>query len=204
MTDSDSPIVHATSSASQTPHQADSHTSTQGATLPDLLRVCRIGRAQGLKGEVNVTVFTDDPERRFAPGCVLLGKDGREFRVERSRKFRERWIVLFEGVTDRNASEALNGTELFCEADSEEEMADEDAFYPDDLIGLDVLVGEDAATAEKIGTVGDVLDSPAQFLLEVRKDADDSTALVPFVEQIVPEVDLDAGFVRLTPPDGLL
>lgn len=111
---------------------------------------------------------------------------------------------MFEGVTDRNASEALNGTELFCEADSAEEMEDEDAFYPEDLIDLDVLVGDDVATAEKIGTVSDVLDSPAQFLLEVRKDSDGSTALVPFVEQIVPEVDLEAGFVRLTPPDGLL
>lgn len=187
MTDSDSPIKQ-----------------TTPAEQPDMLRVCRIGRAQGLKGEVNVTVFTDDPDRRFAPGSVLVSKDGREFRVERSRKFRERWIVLFEGVTDRNASEALNGTELFCEADSAEEMEDEDAFYPEDLIDLDVLVGDDAATSEKIGTVSDVLDSPAQFLLEVRKDSDGSTALVPFVEQIVPEVDLEAGFVRLTPPDGLL
>lgn len=177
---------------------------TTPAEQPDMLRVCRIGRAQGLKGEVNVTVFTDDPDRRFAPGSVLVSTDGREFRVERSRKFRERWIVLFEGVTDRNASEALNGTELFCEADSAEEMEDEDAFYPEDLIDLDVLVGDDAATAKKIGTVIDVLDSPAQFLLEVRKDSDGSTALVPFVEQIVPEVDLEAGFVRLTPPDGLL
>lgn len=178
--------------------------STSQTAEPDLLRVCRIGRAQGLKGEVNVTVFTDDPERRFAPGSVLRTKDGRAFTVERSRKFRERWIVLFDGVTDRNASEALNGTELFCEPDSEEEMEEEDAFYPDDLIDLDVLVGEDAETAQKIGTVSDVLDSPAQFLLEVRKDADGTTALVPFVEQIVPEVDLDEGYVRLTPPDGLL
>ena len=59
----------------------------------ELLRVCHIGRAQGLKGEVNVRVFTDEPEKRFAPGSVLLARDGREFTVLRSRKYRERWIV---------------------------------------------------------------------------------------------------------------
>lgn len=64
MTDSDSPIKQ-----------------TTAAEQPDMLRVCRIGRAQGLRGEVNVTVFTDDPDRRFAPGSVLVSTDGREFRV---------------------------------------------------------------------------------------------------------------------------
>lgn len=194
-----------TSAAASSNAAANSNTPTPDTgTTPEMFRVCRIGRAQGLKGEVNVTVFTDEPERRFAPGSVLYDAAGNEFTVERSRTFRERWIVLFRNVTDRNASEALNGTELFCPADSEEEMEAEDAWYPDDLIGLDVYVGDSMETARKIGTVDDVLDSPAQFLLEVLEDADGKRALVPFVEQIVPEIDLENNIVRLTPPDGLL
>lgn len=194
-----------TSAAASSNAAANSNTPTPDTgTTPEMFRVCRIGRAQGLKGEVNVTVFTDEPERRFAPGSVLYDAEGNEFTVERSRTFRERWIVLFRNVTDRNASEALNGTELFCPADSEEEMEAEDAWYPDDLIGLDVYVGDSMQTARKIGTVDDVLDSPAQFLLEVLEDADGKRALVPFVEQIVPEIDLENNIVRLTPPDGLL
>lgn len=193
------------SAAANSNAAASSNTPTPDTgTAPEMFRVCRIGRAQGLKGEVNVTVFTDEPERRFAPGSVLYDAEGNEFTVERSRTFRERWIVLFRNVTDRNASEALNGTELFCPADSEEEMEAEDAWYPDDLIGLDVYVGDSMETARKIGTVDDVLDSPAQFLLEVLEDADGKRALVPFVEQIVPEIDLENNIVRLTPPDGLL
>lgn len=196
----------ASGAAASTPGTAaNSNAATPDTgTDPEMFRVCRIGRAQGLKGEVNVTVFTDEPERRFAPGSVLYDAEGNEFTVERSRTFRERWIVLFRNVTDRNASEALNGTELFCPADSEEEMEAEDAWYPDDLIGLDVYVGDSMETARKIGTVDDVLDSPAQFLLEVLEDADGKRALVPFVEQIVPEIDLENNIVRLTPPDGLL
>ena len=199
----------------------------------ELLRVCRIGRAQGLKGEVNVRPFTDEPERRFAPGSVLYTKDGsREFRVARSRTFKTRWIVLFEGVTDRNASEALNGTELYCEPDSVEQLRDEDAWYPEDLIGLEVRWADGNAlgktAGEVIGTVTDLIENPAQYLLEVAvpvpgteaggagAEADgsaDSSAdglpatmpvLVPFVDEIVPEIDPEEGYLTLDPPGGLI
>ena len=87
----------------------------------DLLRVCRIGRAQGLKGEVTVRLYTDDPDYRFAPGSVLYTRDGsQEYVVERSRTFKDRWIIKFEDVDDRDASEALNGIELYGEADDPE------------------------------------------------------------------------------------
>ena len=83
----------------------------------DLLRVCRIGRAQGLKGEVTVRLYTDDPDYRFAPGSVLYTRDGsQEYVVERSRTFKDRWIIKFEDVDNRDASEALNGLELYGEA----------------------------------------------------------------------------------------
>ena len=79
----------------------------------ELLRVCRIGRAQGLKGEVTVQIFTDEPEYRFAPGAVLYTKDGEEeYVVESSRTFKNRWIIKFEGIDDRDASEAANGVVL--------------------------------------------------------------------------------------------
>ncbi|KAA8819043.1 ribosome maturation factor RimM [Bifidobacterium vespertilionis] len=181
-----------------------------------LLRVCRIGRAQGLKGEVNVRPFTDEPERRFAPGSILYTEDGsREFRVLRSRTHRDRWIVLFEGVTDRNASEALNGLELYGEPATEEELAEEDAWYPEDLIGLEARWDEENQlghpAGEVIGTVTNLLESPAQYLLEVAvpmptEDDPEATApvLVPFVDEIVPEIDLDEGYLTLDPPGGLI
>ncbi|KAA8827022.1 MULTISPECIES: ribosome maturation factor RimM [Bifidobacterium] len=180
----------------------------------ELLRVCRIGRAQGLKGEVNVRVFTDEPEERFAPGSVLLTADGREFTVARSRKFKERWIVLFKDVTDRNASEALNGTDLYVEPVYSDD--DEDGFYMEDLIGLEARIYEsaddeterNAADADDTayvvaGKVSDVIDGPAQDLLQITEPSG-AESLIPFVEEIVPEVDLEEGYLVLTPPNGLL
>ncbi|PJM75740.1 16S rRNA processing protein RimM [Bifidobacterium simiarum] len=210
----------------------------------ELLRVCRIGRAQGLKGEVNVRVFTDEPEERFSPDSVLLARDGREFRVVRSRKFKDRWIVLFAGVTDRNASEALNGTDLYVEPShgigegTDETDEDDDGFYAEELIGLEARIYADYAAdadatdgpaesgdsdeteseteedgdSEEIaasgpyevaGKVTDVMENPAQWLLTITEPSG-AESLVPFVEEIVPEVNVEEGYLVLTPPNGLL
>jgi 16S rRNA processing protein RimM len=177
----------------------------------ELLRVCRIGRAQGLKGEVNVMSFTDEPERRFAPNSTLVTKDGRIFTVLRSRSFKLRWIVLFDGISDRTAAESLNGTELFCEADSAETMAEDDAWYPADLIGLEARLVADNALGlpegSSVGNVSDVLEGAAQSILEITSRSDEGEAvksLVPFVDEIVPEIYLDEGYLTLDPPGGLL
>ena len=196
----------------------------------DLLRVCRIGKAQGLKGEVTVRIFTDDPEWRFEPGSVLYSADGStEYEVERSRTFKQRWIIKLVGIDDRTAAESLNGIELYGEADDAEAMLEDDEWYLRDLVGLETRLDEHSQlgdTGTVIGTVVDVLDGP-QSLLKIRKpretqsqvqeevesqgetnSQDDSpavtSALVPFVEQIVPEINLDEGYLTIDPPGGLI
>ena len=184
---------------------------------PELLRVCRIGRAQGLKGEVTVQIFTDEPEYRFAPGAVLYTKDGEEeYVVEHSRTFKNRWIIKFEGIDNRDSSEAANGTVLYGEADDPEEMLQADEWYPKDLIGLEARLADDNTLGLEpgmvIGKVVDVIEV-AQWLLKIRlanpvKDADgvvvENSALVPFVDELVPDIDLEEGYLTLNPPGGLI
>lgn len=190
----------------------------------ELLRVARIGRAQGLKGEVNVRIFTDDPEWRFEPGSVLYEQDDdgeTEYVVERSRTAGDRWIIKFEGVDDRTAAEALNGVELYGEADDPDEMLEADEWYPKDLIGLEARLadgnGLNLPAGQVVGTVVDVIDSPAQSLLKIRlaepvvtgqnskgEDVVEKTALVPFVEELVPDIDLEEQYLTLDPPGGLI
>ena len=189
---------------------------------PELLRVCRIGRAQGMKGEVTVQIFTDEPEWRFEPGSVLYSEDGEtEYTIESSRTFKNRWIIKLDGCDDRNASEALNGTMLYGEADDPDDMLEADEWYPKDLIGLEARMDEENALGVEagrvVGKVVDVIDSPAQSLLKIRlaepvtvgtaKDGTpvvEKTALVPFVDEIVPEIDLEEGYLTLDPPGGLI
>ena len=175
-----------------------------------LLRVCRIGKAQGLKGEVTVQVFTDEPYNRFEPGNVLYTKDGeREFTIEASRTFKNRWILLFEQSLNRNDAEALNGLELYTKAQSAEELEQENAWYIKDLIGLSAHICKNnslGVTPREIGKVVDVVDG-AQSLLKIRllePVGDDKTALVPFVQALVPEVNLKEKYLTLDPPGGLI
>ena len=177
----------------------------------ELLRVCRIGRAQGLKGEVTVQVFTDEPDYRFEPGSLLYTRDGeQEFEVAHSRTFKNRWIIHFEGVDDRDAAEALNGTVLYGEADDPEDMLEEDAWYPKDLLGLEARFAEGnmlgAPAGQKVGKVVDVIEG-AQYLLKIRLDKPvdgETSTLVPFVDQLVPDIDLEDGYLTLDPPGGLI
>ena len=199
--------------------QQDMHDDPQQL---ELLRVARIGRAQGLKGEVTVRLYTDDPEWRFEPDSVLYSQDGEtEYIVEGSRTFKDRWILKLEGVDDRNAAEALNGVELYGEVDDAEDMLEADEWYPKDLIGLEARLvegnGLGLPAGQVVGKVADVIDSPAQSLLKIRltepvvtgqnskgEDVVEKTALVPFVEALVPDIDLEEQYLTLDPPGGLI
>lgn len=213
---------------SMTEQHVDSPIPSPNVDSPDsldLLRVARIGRAQGMKGEVTVQVFTDEPEWRFEPGSVLFSRDGsQEYEVESSRTFKNRWIIKLVGCDDRNASEALNGTELYGEADDPEDMLEADEWYPKDLIGLEVHLAEDnglgapaGPEVPPLGKVVDVINGAAQDLLKIRlaepvtigtdKEGEpvvEKTALVPFVAELVPDIDLEAGRLTIDPPGGLI
>ncbi|GAB2892553.1 ribosome maturation factor RimM [Neomicrococcus lactis] len=161
------------------------------------VRVARIGKPHGIRGEVTVEVMTDDPAARFAPGSVLEAEKGPHDRltVEGARWNKEILVVAFEEILDRNAAEAARGTVLFFDGDLSDD--DSEGYYEHELVDLPVLIGE-----EKVGVVTGLRTGAAQDLLVV-KDNEGEEVYVPFVEQIVPEVDLEGGFVRLTPPDGL-
>lgn len=177
----------------------------------NLLRVCRIGKAQGLKGEVTVQVFTDEPYERFKPGTHLYTQDeSRELVVENARTFKNRWILLFEESLNRNDAEALNGLELYIPAENAENLAQHNAWYIKDLVGLEARLCENSQLGQPeqvIGKVVDVLDG-AQSLLKIRLvnpiDEDNKTALVPFVEALVPEIDIKDQYLTINPPGGLI
>lgn len=165
------------------------------------LLIGRVMKSHGIRGEVSVEATTDEPEIRFAVGEVLRGRQGKkehELTIKAVRVHKGRLLILFEECADRTAADSLRGTQFFAEP---LEDPDDDGFYDHELEGLRVLLdGED------IGEVTGVTHGPTQSLLEVRVTRDGQTkdALVPFVEEIVPEVDLDEGTCIITPPEGLL
>ena len=165
------------------------------------LVVGRVGRAHGLRGEVAVEVRTDDPEGRLGPGAVLLTEPAAAgpLTVETGRAHSGRLLLRFEGVVDRTGAEGLRGVLLVVDVPDDERPEDPEDFYDHQLVGLRAETLDGAS----VGEVSDVLHLPGQDVLAVRRP-DGRESLVPFVEAIVPTVDLDGGRVVLDPPPGLL
>jgi 16S rRNA processing protein RimM len=158
----------------------------------------RIGRANGLRGEVSVEVRTDDVERRFGDGAVLLTDPDRgPLTVGSSRWHSNRLYVRFEGVDGREAADELRDVELLVDVTDEEGVPDDDAWFVHRLVGC-AVVGVDGS---ELGEVVGVAPAAAQDLLVVRHAGRD--VLVPFVSAIVPEVDIAGSRVVVDPPGGL-
>jgi 16S rRNA processing protein RimM len=171
------------------------------------LLVARIGKPHGLRGEVTVQTHTDDPERRFAPGtdfateAVAGSGVPHTLTVRTARLHGRTWLLGFEQIPDRTGAESLRGTRLFIDVDTaaqDEPDDDDEGYYEDELVGL-TAVGPDGAI---LGEVTGLETRSVQDLLVLRL-ASGGQALVPFVEAIVPEVDLEVGRVVIDPPPGL-
>ena len=162
-----------------------------------LVVVGRIGRAHGIRGELNVEIRTDEPDRRFAPGSTVIC-NGRPLTVESSRHHSGRLLVAFRGVPDRTAAEQLHGSILEAEIDETERPDDPEEFYDHQLVGLQARGPDDTV----VGTVTSVAHLPHQDTLVI--DADGGEVLVPFVSALVPTVDVSEGYLRLADVPGLL
>lgn len=162
--------------------------------------VGRIGRAHGVRGELSVEVRTDEPERRFTVGASLGLDDSAHTLVIRSvRPHTGRLLVFFDGVEDRTQAEALHGGLLTVEVGPAERPDDPEEFYDHQLAGLAVRTVD----GDPVGDVTEVLHLPAQDALAVRT-GDGREVLVPFVRELVPTVDVAAGFVLVEDVPGLL
>ncbi len=164
------------------------------------LVVGRIGRPHGVRGELTIEVRTDSPELRFAPGSSLSTdpETAGPLVVDDFHWHSGRLLLTFAGVHDRNAAEALRNVLLVVDVADDETPEDPEEFYDHQLRGLAAV---DAA-GTTLGVVTDVLHLPSQELLAV-KTVDGREVLVPFVIEIVPEVDVPGGRVLVTPPPGL-
>jgi len=165
--------------------------------------VGRIGKAHGIKGEVSVDPRTDEPDRRFAIGTALAaarpnGSDARTLTVKTTRWHQDRLLVVFEEIPDRNVAEASRGLVLTTTVDLADTPDDPDEFYDHQLVGLAALTTDGV----DIGTVTEVIHAGGQDLLAIKTATGE--VLVPFVQALVPMVDLAAGRLEIADRPGLL
>ncbi|MDT0434935.1 MULTISPECIES: ribosome maturation factor RimM [Streptomyces] len=165
------------------------------------LVVARIGRAHGLRGEVTVEVRTDEPELRLGPGAVLTTEPASTgpLTIETGRVHSGRLLLRFAGVTDRTGADALRNTLLIAEIDPEELPDGDDEYYDHQLMDLDVVTED----GQEIGRITEISHLPSQDLFIVERP-DGSEVMIPFVEEIVVEIDLAEQKAVIAPPPGLV
>lgn len=160
-----------------------------------MLLAGEIGKPHGTSGEVYVVRISDDP-RRFEIGAELTHEDGRKLVVATCRAHRNRFLVRFDGIDSREEAEAIRGALYVDPADAR--ALEDTEYWEYEIVGSTVALTD----GTQVGQVSDVIVRPAQDLLEVTTQH--GPRLVPFVDEIVVQVDRAARRVVIDPPAGLL
>ena len=177
--------------------------STDPNSTDEWLPVGMLVGAQGLRGELRLNPASDFPERFTEPGprwLQAMGSSPKQVELLEGRQLpgRSIYVLRLKGVNNRASAEALIGHTMLVPAADRPELADGE-FHLLDLVGLEARL---AGNQEPIGMVSNLI-SGGNDLLEIKLHSG-KTVLIPFVDAIVPDVQLEEGWLLLTPPPGLL
>ncbi len=162
----------------------------------DMVLIGRITGAHGIRGEVKLRSFTAEPEM-IATYSPLETVEGKKIEIARLRGANDGFIAVLKGVSDRNASEALKGTELFVPRQRLAEPEDGEV-YIHDLIGRPVVL----ADGTRLGEVAGIENYGAGDLIDVRIAGRKDTVLIPFAAGFVLQASVEIVVVDL--PEGFL
>ena len=168
---------------------------TISSPKPARILIGRIAAAHGIRGEVVVHSYADEPGDIASYGPLADKSGARAFHLKLVGTSSKGVIARIEGIADRTAAEALRGTELFVDR-AQLPAPEGEEFYHVDLIGLEAVSPE----GNVLGKIVGVENFGAGDLLDIRPVGGGQTDLVPFKEAFVPEVDLAAGRVVVRMP----
>jgi 16S rRNA processing protein RimM len=156
--------------------------------------VARIGAANGVRGEVRLWTFTEDPLAVASYGPLETSDGARQFKIKRIRAAKTHLVATLDGVFTREAAEQLNGIELFVAREKLPAPSDGE-FYHADLIGL----AAETTQGETLGRIVAVHNFGAGDLIEIAPPAG-PTVMLPFSNAVVPVVDIPGGKVVIDKP----
>jgi 16S rRNA processing protein RimM len=154
-------------------------------------------KPHGLNGEVWVDLNTDFPERLPEwPALEMVGKGApRRAKVEYVKGIvGGRCIVKLEGVGDRDQAEAVRGQALRI-ARKDVPALPEGSYYDFQIVGLQVVTTD----GRDLGRVAQILRTGANDIYEL-----DSEVLLPAIDDVIREIDLEEGRIVVEPVEGLL
>lgn len=160
------------------------------------INIGRLVNFHGVQGEVKVISDSDFTKERFAKGSEVEIKD-ETFIIDNYRTHKNFHMLKFRGVTNLNQVEHLKDSDLLQENDAVEIELRENEFHYQEIIGLDVLLED---SLEKIGRVKEIFETGANDVWVVEGDKE---YMIPYIEDVVKEVDLENSHIIISPMEGL-
>jgi 16S rRNA processing protein RimM len=165
-------------------------------SLRHLILLGVFGAARGVRGEVRVKSYTQDPKAIGAYGALTDRAGARVFAFESLRPLgAETLVARVKGVSTREGAEALNGVELYAWREQLPPPG-EDEFYYDDLVGLAAVTREGL----RLGRVVSLSNFGAGDVLEIAPEDGGDALLMPFTKAVAVEIDFSAGRIVIEPP----
>lgn len=161
-------------------------------------RICvaRIGAAHGVRGEVKLWSFTEEPAAVANYGPLETQDGTRCFEIETMRAAKDHFVARIAGVNDRDAAEKLRNIELYIPRARLPKIEEVDTFYHADLVGLDAVTPDGA----RVGTVHALHNFGAGDIIEIAPAGGGDPLMLPFNETTVPKIDVAARQIVVVPP----
>ncbi len=163
------------------------------------IEVGKIVTAVGIKGEVKLYSFGDDPEKFLNYKTLSVAGYG-ELDIEKVRKHGNAAVIKLKGIDDRSSAEKLRGRAAYVEEADLRELP-EGEYYIKDMIGLDVF---DVDTGENVGTLAEVLQSGPQDIYRISIAESGKDALVPAVSEFIKNIDIEKGIIAISFIEGMI
>ena len=167
------------------------------------LEIGEIVAPHGLDGKLRVNPSTDFPERFTEPGERWIQQKKEEPRTihllhGKQIPGKSIYVIALKGINDRNSAESIVRSKILIPSHQRPKLKKNEFHYLD-LIGLEVRLN---SSGPSIGTVKD-LRKGGNDLLEIEL-LEGRKILIPFVHEIVPDIKIRDGWLKISPPPGLL
>ncbi len=164
--------------------------------MKDLLVAGKIVNTHSLKGEVRIYPYCDNA--KFLCGLDHIYINGEKISVKSAREHKGQALIKLDGINDIDSAKAIVGSLIYI--DKNEIELEAGRYFIDDIIGLKVI---DFNTNEYYGNVINVIETGANDVFEVKPN-EGKTILIPKIDDVVKEIDIKSGIIRITPIKGLL
>ncbi|MFE5319626.1 ribosome maturation factor RimM [Paenibacillus sp. NPDC056579] len=168
-----------------------------------LFTVGKIVNTHGIRGELKIVPHTDFADERFAKGSKLVFFDPQKetrlaVTVQSAREHKKMFIVKFQSFDHINDVEKYKGWLLKVEEQYLGDLED-DEFYYHEIIGCKVITDE----GEELGTISEILSPGANDVWVVERESG-KPVLIPYIDDVVLEVDVEEKRVKVSLMEGLL